>query len=68
MRFFAGEIDDDLIEEEVPLGHAAETPTFVQAKRARFEFVELIGGFRGQLSRFNQLLQFRVHARSNKLR
>src|SRR5437660_7652406 len=68
MRFFPTEIDDDLIEEEVPLGHAAETPTFVQAKRARLEFIELIGGFRGQLSRFNQFLQFRVHARSNKLR
>jgi hypothetical protein len=40
----------------------------VQAKRARLEFVELIGGFRGQLSRFNQFLQFRIHPKSNKLR
>ncbi len=49
MRFLAGKIDHDLIEEQVPVGHATESPTLVQTERARLQFFELFGGFGSEL-------------------
>jgi len=42
---FAGEIDHDLIEKEIPFGDATEPPTFVQARRPRLERIELLSCF-----------------------
>ena len=44
VRLFSRKIDQDLIEEKIPFGHAAEAPTFVETKRSGFEFFELIRG------------------------
>ena len=62
VRFFAREIDHDLIEKKIPLGDPAKSPAFVQTKCGRFKFIELFGCFRRQLSRFDKFLQFRIHA------
>src|SRR6202007_1445073 len=35
VTFFAWKIDQYLIEQEIPIGHAAKPPAFVQAERAR---------------------------------
>ena len=35
MGLFAGEIDFNLIEEQVPFAYAAESPTFMKTKCAR---------------------------------
>src|SRR5205807_3875945 len=61
MRFLGGEIDQDLVEKKIPLGHAAEPPAFVEAKRARPQQFELVGLARGQLSSFDEFLQFGIH-------
>src|SRR5450432_4676846 len=55
-------IDRDLIKEKIPFGHSAKAPTFVQTKRPGFEFFQLICGAGGELSRFNELFQFGIHA------
>src|SRR5438874_2684966 len=34
-----------LVEEQVPLGDAAEAPAFMQTKSSGFEFIELLSGF-----------------------
>src|SRR5437899_7409002 len=61
MRFFAGKIDQDLVEEKVPLGDTAEAPAFVKTKRAGPELFELIRLTRSQLSGFDEFLQFGIH-------
>src|SRR5450631_4148476 len=43
MRFLSREIDQDLIEEKIPLRDAAESPALVQAEGAWGEFFEMIG-------------------------
>ena len=45
VRFLTREIDDDLVEEQIPLGDAAEAPAFMQTKSPGFEFIELLSGF-----------------------
>ena len=62
MRFLACKVDQDLIEEKVLLGHATEFPAFVQAKRPRLQFFQLLGALCTELSRFNKFLQLRLHA------
>src|SRR5947209_8204266 len=61
MRFLAGEIYQDLVEEQVPLGHAAEAPAFVETKRAGPQLFQLIRLTRSQLSGFDEFLQFGIH-------
>jgi len=61
MRFFAGKIDQDLVEEKIPLGDTAEAPAFVKTKRTRPELFELIRLTRSQLSGFDEFLQFGIH-------
>ncbi len=34
------EVDDDLIEEEIPAAYLAKSPAFVEAKRLRLQLVE----------------------------
>ena len=62
MRFLASEINHDLIEEKIPLGHATEAPAFVQTKGARLQFLELLGPGCGQFSRLYKFFQVRLHA------
>ena len=61
MRFFAGKIDDDLVEKQVPIGHPAESPAFMQTKIARLKLFELLSGPRCQFPGVEQFLQFRIH-------
>jgi hypothetical protein len=42
--FFAGKIDQDLIEKKIPLRDPAKPPALVKAKRARLECVQFLGG------------------------
>ncbi len=62
VRLLAREIDQDLIEEKIPLGHAAEAPALVQTEGAGLQFFELIRGAGGEFSGFNKLFQFGIHA------
>src|ERR1700730_932574 len=62
VRLLSREIDQDLIEEKVPFGHAAEAPAFVQTKRPGFEFCELVRGTGAELSGFDEFFQFGIHA------
>ena len=41
VRLLLFEVDHDLVEEQVPIGDAAEAPAFVQAKGAGLELIEL---------------------------
>src|SRR5947209_18232074 len=68
MTFLGQKIDHDLVEQKVPFSHPAKAPALVQAKRARLELLELLCCLRGELARFHKLLQFGIHAKSNKLR
>ena len=62
VRFLPREIDQDLIQEDVPVGHATKAPTLVQTKGPGLQFLQLIGRFWRQLSCFNEFLEFGVHA------
>src|SRR3989442_8132689 len=44
VRFLAHEIDDDLVEEQVPFRDAAKPPAFMQTKSSWLEFIELLSG------------------------
>lgn len=56
------EVDDDLVQQKVPLRHSAKTPALVQAECARLQLLQLLRRFRGQLSRFNEFLKLRLHS------
>ncbi len=43
VSFFLFEIDQDLVEEEIPIGHPAKAPALVQTKTAGLELIELLG-------------------------
>src|SRR5947209_1846820 len=55
MRFLAGKIDQDLVQEEVPLGDATEAPAFVETKGARAKLLQLVRLAGGEDRGFNQL-------------
>src|SRR5439155_1340781 len=59
--FFAGKIDQDLIEKKIPLCDPAKPPTLVQTERARFERVQFLGRFGSQFAGFDEFLELRVH-------
>src|SRR5438477_10745841 len=61
VTFFAGEIDHDLIEQQIPLRDPAKSPTLVQTKRPRLERVQFLGCFGGQFAGFNEFFDLRVH-------
>ena len=64
VTLFSLKIDHDLIEQKIPLRDAPKPPAFVQTKSAGLEFFQLLGSVRGQFSRFDKFLQFRVHPKS----
>src|SRR5262249_38743918 len=64
MSLFAGKIDDDLVEQQVPVGYPAKTPALVQTKCARLELVQVLRGLGSQLSGFYQFGEFCVHSGS----
>ncbi len=55
------EVDQDLIEEQIPIGDPAEAPAFVKAEGAGLELIELCCACGRDLPGIDQLLQFRVH-------
>src|SRR6266568_1727932 len=59
--FFAGKIDQDLIEKKIPLCDPAKAPALVQTKRARLERVQFLGRFGSQFAGFDEFLELRVH-------
>src|SRR4029077_5736431 len=61
VTFFAGEIDQDLVEKNIPLRHASESPALVQAKRARLERVQFLGRFGSEFAGFNKFFELSVH-------
>ncbi len=61
MGFFAGKIDQDLIEKKIPLRDPAKPPALVEAKRARLERVQFLGRFGSQFAGFDEFLELRVH-------
>ena len=50
------EIDQDLVEKEIPAVDLAETPTLVKAKFFRFELIETGCGLGADLPRVNHCL------------
>ena len=67
MRLFADEIDQDLVEKKVPLRDAAKAPAFMEAISGRAKLRKLVGLGGGQLSGFDEFLQFGIHDGTNKL-
>src|SRR5260370_25836235 len=59
--FFAGKLDQDLIEKKIPLRDPAKPPALVEAKRARLERVQFLGRFGSQFAGFDEFLELRVH-------
>ena len=61
MALLRREIDNDLIEQKIPLRHATESPAFMQAIGPGFELIELLGLAGGYFRRLDELLQFSIH-------
>ena len=53
VRFLGREINDDLVEEKIPLRHATESPALVLTKSSPLELLQLRRSFGSELSRFD---------------
>src|SRR4029077_7183777 len=61
VSLFAGKIDNDLIEQKVPLADPPKAPALMKAKSARLELIQSLYGPRRQLSSLDQFTEFCIH-------